>query len=117
MLEAIQSLSKLVQNKECFICDFVIVVKPIQAHLYILYVNLELQFSHDWFQSLWIWWGPFLMHFPQYGTLIKPTTKMDYVAFYFNQYFYMMHKTNKCTRVVLMFTEEDYAIACQDVKN
>lgn len=42
MLEAIQSLSKLVQNKECFICDFVIVVKPTKAHLYILYVNLEL---------------------------------------------------------------------------
>ncbi len=45
------------------------------------------------------------------------TTKMDYVAFCFNQYFYMMHKTNKCTRAVSMFIEEDYAIACQDVKN
>jgi len=47
----------------------------------------------------------------------KPTTKMDYVAFCFNQYFYRMHKTNKCIRVVSMFIEEDYAIACQDVKN
>jgi len=60
--------------------------------------------------------GPFLMHCPQYGTL-NPTTKMDYVAFCFNQYFYMMHKTNKCTRVVSMFIKEDYAIACQYVKN
>jgi hypothetical protein len=47
MLEAIQSLSKLVQNNECFISGFVIVVKPTQAHLYILYVNPELQISHD----------------------------------------------------------------------
>jgi hypothetical protein len=41
------SLRKLAQNKECFICDFVIMLKPIQAHLYILYVNPKLQFSHD----------------------------------------------------------------------
>ncbi len=47
----------------------------------------------------------------------KSTTKMDYFAFCFNQYFYMMHKTNKSTRVVSMFIEHDYAITCQDVKD
>jgi hypothetical protein len=50
MLEAMQSLSKLAQNKGCFICDFVIVIKLIQVDLYNLYVDHECHFSHDQFQ-------------------------------------------------------------------
>ncbi len=50
MLEGMQSLSKIVQNKNYFICDFVVVVKLIQVDLYNLYVDLECHFSHDRFQ-------------------------------------------------------------------
>jgi hypothetical protein len=28
----------------------------------------------------------------------------------------MLHKTNKCTRVVSMVTKEDWVVICQDVK-
>ncbi len=41
MLEAMQHLSKLTQNKEVFICDFVLVVKFCQFEIYTMYVNLE----------------------------------------------------------------------------
>jgi hypothetical protein len=34
MLKATQSLNKLIQNRNCFICDFVAVVKLIQAYFY-----------------------------------------------------------------------------------
>jgi hypothetical protein len=47
MLEGVQSLSKLVQNKDCFICDFVVVVELTQVDLHNLYVDLECHFSHD----------------------------------------------------------------------
>jgi hypothetical protein len=29
----------------------------------------------------------------------------------------MLHKTNKCTKVVSMVTKENWAIVCQDAKN
>jgi hypothetical protein len=29
----------------------------------------------------------------------------------------MLHKTDKCTRVVSMVTTKDWAVVCQDVKN
>jgi hypothetical protein len=48
---------------------------------------------------------------------IEPTTQMDYVALCFKEQFYMLHKTNKCTKIVFMVTKEDWAIVCQDVKN
>ncbi len=49
MLEVVQNLNKLVQNKVCFICDFVVVMKLTQVDLYNLYVDLEHHFSHDQF--------------------------------------------------------------------
>ncbi len=50
MLEAMQSLSKLAQNIDYFICDFVVVVKLTQVDLYNLYVDPKCHFSHDQFQ-------------------------------------------------------------------
>jgi hypothetical protein len=47
MLEVVQSLNKLAQNKDSLICDFVVTVKLIQVDLYDLYVDLEHHFSHD----------------------------------------------------------------------
>jgi hypothetical protein len=47
MLEVVQSLNKLAQNKNCFICDFVAIVKLTQVDSYNLYVDLERHFSHD----------------------------------------------------------------------
>jgi hypothetical protein len=49
MLEEMQNLNKLAQNKYCFICDFVAIVKHIQVDLYNLYVNPEQHFSQDQF--------------------------------------------------------------------
>jgi hypothetical protein len=46
-LEAVQSLIKLVQNRECFICDVVVMVKLIQVDIYNFYVDLEWHLSHD----------------------------------------------------------------------
>jgi hypothetical protein len=57
MLKVVQSLNKLAQNKDCFICDFVVVMKLIQVDLYNLCVDTECRFSHDQFQHLWIWWS------------------------------------------------------------
>jgi hypothetical protein len=37
MLEVMQILNKLAQNKNCFICDFVVVEKLTQVDLYNLY--------------------------------------------------------------------------------
>jgi hypothetical protein len=51
MLEEVQNLNKLVQNRDCFICDFVATVKLAQVDLYNLYVNHEQHFSHDQFQN------------------------------------------------------------------
>jgi hypothetical protein len=48
MLEEVQNLNKLAQNKNCFICDFVATIKLIQVDLYNLYVNPKF-FSHDQF--------------------------------------------------------------------
>jgi hypothetical protein len=47
MLEVVQSLNKLVQNIDCFICDSMIAVKFIQVDLYNIYADLERHFSHD----------------------------------------------------------------------
>lgn len=46
MLEAIQILKKIAWNKKCFIYDFVATMKFIQMDFYILYVDLQWQFSH-----------------------------------------------------------------------
>jgi hypothetical protein len=48
---------------------------------------------------------------------IEPTTQIDYDAFSFEEKFYMLHKTNKCIRVVSMVTKENWVVGCQDVKN
>ncbi len=48
---------------------------------------------------------------------LEPITQMDYAAICFMEQFYMLHKTNKCAKVVSMVTKEDWAIVCQDVKN
>jgi hypothetical protein len=42
MLEAIQSLSKLAQNRDTFIYDYVATVKLCQAKLYTMYVDANL---------------------------------------------------------------------------
>ncbi len=42
MLEVIQSMSKLVQNKDTFICDYVAAVKLGQVELYTMYVDAGL---------------------------------------------------------------------------
>lgn len=49
MLETVQSLNKLTQNEECFICDFVEVVKLVQVDLYTLYVDPKRHFFYDQF--------------------------------------------------------------------
>jgi hypothetical protein len=46
MLEVVQSLNKLVQSIDGFICDYMIVVKFIQVDLYNLYADLKTHFSH-----------------------------------------------------------------------
>ncbi len=48
MLEIVQILSELVQNENCFICDFVPTMKFkfIQVDLYNLYVDLKQHISH-----------------------------------------------------------------------
>jgi hypothetical protein len=46
-LEAVQSLIKFAQNRECFICDFVVEVKLIQVDIYNFYVDLERHFSYE----------------------------------------------------------------------
>jgi hypothetical protein len=45
MLETVQSLSKLTQNKDIFVCDFVLVMKLCQFDIQTMYVNLEKQYS------------------------------------------------------------------------
>ncbi len=47
MLEVVQSLNKLAQNRDCFICDFVAIMKLTQIDLYNLYVDLKCHFLHD----------------------------------------------------------------------
>jgi hypothetical protein len=48
---------------------------------------------------------------------VESTTQMDYASFYFKEQFYMLHKIDKCTRVVSMVTKEYWSIVSQDVKN
>jgi hypothetical protein len=50
MLEVVQSLSKVAQNKNYFICDFVVAMKLTRVDLYNLYVDLKSHFSHDQFK-------------------------------------------------------------------
>ncbi len=45
MLEKVQSLKKLVQNKDTFICDFVLDVKFCLFEIYTMYVDLQKQCS------------------------------------------------------------------------
>jgi hypothetical protein len=49
MLEVVQSLSKLAQNKDCFILDFMVDMKLTQVDLYNFYVDPKGHFSHDQF--------------------------------------------------------------------
>ncbi len=51
MLEAVKSLNKLIQNKDIFIFYFVIVIKSCQVDIYTMYVDIEKQYSLDYFQS------------------------------------------------------------------
>ncbi len=39
MLEFVQGLSKFAQNRDIFICDFVVVVKECEAQLYQMYCD------------------------------------------------------------------------------
>jgi hypothetical protein len=94
----------------------VVTRKHTQIDLYNLYVDLECHFSHDQFQ-----YYVDLVEF-KYDTLpvvwyVVPTTQMDYVAFCFKEQFYMLHKIDKCIRIMSMVTKEDWVIVCQDVKN
>ncbi len=41
MLEVVQSLNKLIQNKDTFIFYFVIAIKSCQVDIYTMYVNIE----------------------------------------------------------------------------
>jgi len=91
-----------------------IAVKFIQVNLYNLYVDLERHLSNDQFQSFLVRLKSNTLPIVWYP---EPITQMDYVAFCFKEQFYMLHKTNKCTKVVSMVTKEDWAILCQDVKN
>lgn len=47
MLEVVQSLSKLAQNKKCFICDFVTKMKLTQVNIYNFYMDPKQHFSHE----------------------------------------------------------------------
>jgi hypothetical protein len=51
MLEVMQSLKKLAQNKDIFICDFVSAVKLCSFEICNMYVDLEKQCSLDQFQA------------------------------------------------------------------
>jgi len=117
MLEAMQSLNKLAhRNKECFICDFVVVLKLIQVDLDNFYVDHEQHFSHDRFQSF-VDLVEFISNVLPIFWYLKPTTQMDYVAFCFKEEFYMLHKINKGIGVVFMVIKENWAIVCQNVKD
>jgi hypothetical protein len=47
MLEVVQSLSKVVQNKDCFICVCVVAMKLTQVDIYNLYVDLKSHFFRN----------------------------------------------------------------------
>ncbi len=47
MLEAVQSLNKLIQNKGIFIFYFVVFIKSCQVDNYTMYVDIKKQYSHD----------------------------------------------------------------------
>ncbi len=47
MLEVVQSLNKLIQNKDTFIFYFVVAIKSCQVDIYTMYVNIEKQYSCD----------------------------------------------------------------------
>ncbi len=57
MLEAVESLNKLAQNRDLFTCDFMAAMKLIQVDIYTFYVDLERHFSHDQFQHFVDWWS------------------------------------------------------------
>jgi hypothetical protein len=78
-------------------------------------VEPDHHFSHDQFESF-----VDLVEF-KFDVLptiwyLEPTTQMDYATFCFKEQFYMLHKIDKCTRVVSMVTKEDWVVVCQDVK-
>jgi hypothetical protein len=50
MLEAMQSLNKLIQNKDIFIFYFVVAIKSCQIDIYTMYMDIEKQYSCE-FQS------------------------------------------------------------------
>jgi hypothetical protein len=114
MLEVMQSLSKLAQNKDTFICDFVSTVKLCQFE--ILYVNLDKPYFQDQFQAfvdlvtfkndaLYIeWWIDLKSH-------------VEFAGFFFIQHLYMLRKTNKTTKEVSMVTRDDWVRVYQNVKN
>ncbi len=106
MLEAMQNLNKLAQNKDTFICDFVSAVMLCQFEIYTIYVNLEKQYSRNQFQAFMDlvtfkndalcveWW-------------INPKSHVEFFGFSFIQCLYMLQKTNKTTKEVSMVTKND----------
>jgi len=79
------------------------------------YVDANLPYSYDHFKNFLdlvqntsvtipiIWWT-------------KPQTQVEYVAFQFIQWFYMLHKIDKFIRKVSMVAKDDWASTCQNVK-
>ncbi len=47
MLEVVQSLNKLIQNKDTFIFYFVVAIKSCQVDIYTIYVHIEKQYFRD----------------------------------------------------------------------
>ncbi len=121
-LEGVQSLNKLAQNKDTFICDFVSIVKLCQFEIYTMYVDLEKQYSQDQFHAfvdlvtlknnaLWVeWW-------------IDLESHVEFVGFFFIQHLYMLRKINKTTKYQCTFankgfiTELDRRFPIQDLMN
>ncbi len=89
------------------------VVKLTQIDIYNLYVDPERHFSLDQFQHF-----VDLVEFKS-NTLpvvwyAKPTTQMDYDAFYFKEQFYMLHKIISALELCPWSPRK---IGCQDAKN
>jgi hypothetical protein len=116
MLEVVHNLNKLAQNKDKFICDYVVATKLCQAYLYTMYVlHGYLEHSYDHFKNFLdllqstnvtipiMWWT-------------KPQTQVEYVIFQFIQLLYMLHKIDKSIINVSMVVKDDWTSTCQSVK-
>jgi hypothetical protein len=94
IIEVVQRLSKFAQGRGTFIYDFVDALKLVEVDLFIMYYENLPKFSHQQFSN----------------------TKIEYVAFYFNGKFYMLHIINQIMKVMNMVTKNMRATCVEDVQ-